>query len=167
MMELTWKNISDLTSNRFSGVPKNDSGIYVVRWHRQGKPVPIQRLGGTDESGILYIGSAKKLRRRIRTLCNGINGKGKHTMGRTLTFCKLRETIRHDEFEITWESVKDHDTARGQEWAAIFGYSQKFKEPPPLNLELNRTKFGLTGLAVVGKSRVSYESDDFVVSLLK
>jgi hypothetical protein len=166
-MKPTWRNIADLANNRFSEIPRDDSGIYVVRWSKERKPTPIQRLGGKDENGILYIGSAKKLRRRIRTLWNGINGRGKHTMGQTITFCKLREIIRPDEFEVTWESVKDHDIALGQEWAAIVDYSQRFREPPPLNLNLSRTKYGLADLAEVGKSKFAYESDEFVLALLK
>ena len=166
-MKLMWKSVSDLVNSRFSEVPKDDSGVYAVRWSKQEKPVEIQRLGGTDKAGILYIGSAKKLQRRIRALCNGINGKGGHTIGRTLTFCKLRGTILPDECQVAWKSMKTHDIALGQEWTAICDYSQKFKEPPPLNLELNRMKFALAGLAVVGRSRIVYEADDFVVSLFK
>jgi hypothetical protein len=166
-MKLTWRNLADLASDGFSEVPRDDSGIYVVRWSKERKSIPIQRLGGKDENGILYVGSAKKLRRRVRTLWNGINGHGRHTMGKTITFCKLQEIIHTDEFEVTWESVKDHDIALGQEWAAIVDYSQKFKEPPPLNLNLSRTKYGLTDLAEFDKSGFAYESDEFVRALLK
>jgi len=166
-MRPTWRNIADLANSGFSEVPSDDSGIYVVRWSRRGKPITIQRLGGTDLNGILYIGSAKKLRRRLRTLWNGINGQGKHTMGKTIIFCKLHEIISPNDFQIAWEKVKNHDTALGQEWAAIVEYSQKFKEPPPLNLNLSRTKYALAGLAEAGKSRFAYESDEFVRALLE
>jgi len=63
-MEINWYGLEGLTTKNFVRVP-NSLGVYFVRWARSGKPVPIHRLNGCDYNGILHIGSAKKLRRRI------------------------------------------------------------------------------------------------------
>jgi hypothetical protein len=62
--------------------------------------------------------------------------------------------------------LKTPEDARGQEWAAIKLYDDKYKEPPPLNLGIRREFFAIVGIAKVGKSRVAYEPDRFVRSVI-
>lgn len=62
-MDTTWYKLEDLAKERFNGIPKSP-GIYFVRWSRDGRPVPIYRLGGCDDKGILYVGLAEKDLRR-------------------------------------------------------------------------------------------------------
>src|SRR4030042_6129007 len=137
-MEIKWYRLEELGTKKFSDIP-NNPGIYFIRWSRNGKAVPISRLKGMDDMGILYIGSAKKLRRRIQELWRGINGNVEdHTIGKTIIFCKISEVISVNEYEISWEKLETHEKAVGQEWAAIKSYADKFKEPPPLNLGIRR-----------------------------
>jgi hypothetical protein len=161
-MEIKWYRLEDLAIKNFVEVP-NSSGIYFVRWLRNGKPVPIHRLNGCDNNGILYIGSAKKLRRRARELWEGISGKVKrHTISRTIVFCGLLEVIRLSEFEVSWEELETYQSAIGQEWAAIFSYARKYGEPPPLNLEIRRRYFMILGFGILGRSRLACEPDEYV-----
>jgi len=100
-MEIKWYRLEDLAAKKFHNIPHN-AGIYFVRWSRNGKPVPISRLKGFDDKGILYIGSAKKLRRRVQELWKGINGKVEaHTIGKTIIFCKIFEVVSLNEYEIS------------------------------------------------------------------
>jgi len=165
-MEIQWYKLKDLAVKNFNNI-RNVSGIYFVRWSRNGKPVSIPRLGGVDHKGILYIGSAVKLRRRVRELWKGINGQVEaHTIGKTIIFCKIFEIVNLDEYEISWEELETHGNAVGQEWAAIKSYADKYKEPPPLNLGIRREFFAVFGIAKFGKSRFAYEPDRFVRSII-
>jgi hypothetical protein len=165
-MRIEWYRLEDLADTKFHAVPKDKSGVYFVRRSKNGKAVPIPRLSGVDDKGILYIGSAKKLRRRIRELWRGITGKvEEHTIGKTIIFCNVSEIVKQDEYEVAWEELESHETAIGQESAAFKSYADKYKEPPPLNLSVRREIFAIAGLAIVGKSRVAYTPDEFVMAL--
>jgi hypothetical protein len=107
------------------------------------------------------------LRRRIQELWKGISGKVEaHTIGKTIIFCKIFEVVSLNEYEISWEELETHENAVGQEWAAIKSYADIFKEPPPLNLGICREFFAVVGMARIGKSRVGYDPDEFVRSII-
>jgi len=62
-MKVEWHQLKNLAVNNFNKI-SDDSGIYFVRWARSGKPVCVSRLVGSDDNGILYVGKAKKLKRK-------------------------------------------------------------------------------------------------------
>jgi len=159
-----WYNFETLAEKEFEGVPKLP-GIYLLRWSKNGTPIPIGRLKDIDNKGLLYIGSSLNLKRRIRDLWKGVSEyKPGHTIRKTITFCKVFETIKTDEYEISWEALKTGEEAKGQEWAAFKLYSEKHKEPPPLNLSIRREAYAIWGIAKWGKSKWAYEPDAFVSS---
>jgi hypothetical protein len=165
-MNVEWYRLEDLAARRFRDIP-NNPGIYFIRWSKNGSAVPIPRLNGCDYKGILYIGSAKKLRKRIRELWRGINRKiENHTIGETIIFCNIFEIIKLNEFEISWEELESHQSAIGQEWAAIYYYARKYKEPPPLNLGIRRKYFMILGLGELGRSRLGCNPDEYVRSII-
>ena len=165
-MEINWHNLKDLAVRKFNDI-QSVPGIYFVRWSKNGKPISIPRLGGFDHKGILYIGSAVNLRRRVRELWKGINGQVEaHTVGKTIIFCKIFEIVNLSEYEISWEELKTHENAIGQEWAAMKSYADKYKESPPLNLGIRREFFAVWGIAKWGKSRWAYEPDRFVRTII-
>ena len=56
------------------------AGVYQMRWGVNGKPKSIHRANGVDKSGLLYIGKATNLKRRLRALYRGIiEGRLTHT----------------------------------------------------------------------------------------
>ena len=71
-MSSVWKNLQNLASNKFLGV-ENKPGVYFIRWIKKENPVIINRLGGSDSTGLLYIGESKDLRRRFQRLWRGIS----------------------------------------------------------------------------------------------
>ena len=164
-MEIKWHKLKDLAVKNFNDI-SNDPGIYFVRWSKNRKPVSIGRLRGFDPKGIWYVGSAVKLRRRVRQLWKGINRQGRHTIGKTIIFCKVFETINPKDYEIAWEELKTREDAIGQESASIGLYAQKYKEPPPLNLQIRREMFLTLGIGKLGKSRLWYDPDEFVRSIV-
>ena len=155
----------DLDRTRFTGVPKQP-GVYFVCWVRNGKPVPIQRLLSVDENGILYIGSTKAkagLRGRLRQLWNSVKkaregkGTGPHTFGPTLVYTSLisrnnRKGIKIDELVVWYKAYDDGRYAEAQEKMAIYEYTNRYGEPPPLNLRVGRRYLAIVGLAEAGKS---------------
>lgn len=68
-----WKKLGDLAKKKFIEVPSS-IGVYILRWAKDGKPIPICRLGGQDVNGILYIGSGN-LKRRIKEIWRCANEK--------------------------------------------------------------------------------------------
>lgn len=164
-MDVKWYKLKELATENFDDI-HNVPGIYFVRWSKNGNPEPVSRLKGIDKQGLLYTGRAKKLRMRVKQLWKGINRKERHTIGKTIIFCKVFELINLDEYEISWEELKTHEEAIGQEWTAIKLYADKYKEPPPLNLGIRREQFMIIGIGKVGKSRIGYDPDEFVKSII-
>ena len=167
-MDVAWYKLEDLAKERFSNVSKSP-GVYFVRWSRGGKPVPIHRLGGCDNKGILYIGSSKKdLRRRIKEFWKAITEKNveQHTIFAALAFCDLSDLVRLSELEVSWKVLGSPEDARDQEWVAIYLYCKKYKEPPPLNLNIGRKRNMILDLAELDKAFLAPEEDDYVKSVL-
>ncbi len=72
-------------------------GVYIIRQSKNRKPVEIGRLKGVDQQGILYIGSASDLRKRVRNLLGSLEGKYrkiKHTMTKSYIFFSLDKVIK-------------------------------------------------------------------------
>jgi len=134
---------------------KRRSGVYLVRW--AGREKGIARMKGQDPKSTLYIGFGKNLGRRIRSLWRKFmepKSRARHTMVDTLVYCSLVETIRSEELEIAWVPFGSESEALAQEWAGIRFYTERYGEPPPLNLSVGRKRFAIAGLAEIGKSKV-------------
>jgi len=88
-----WFNLKGLSEKGFPDVPKL-SGVYLLRWSKNGNSIPIGRLEGTDSQGLLYIGKASNLKKRISDLWRGVSEfKAGHTIRKTMSFCKVYELI--------------------------------------------------------------------------
>ena len=162
-MKINWYALKDLPLKKFGDVPDHP-GVYFVRWTRNGKPVSVSRLGGVDSNGLLYIGSAKNLRRRLRELWKAIKTYKveAHTISKTIIFCKVFEIIAFDDYQIAWEKLGTREEAVRQEWAAIRIYSTKYREPPPLNLSIRRKLFAIGGIVKTWSDRIASKPDEFV-----
>jgi len=156
----------ELSRNRFSDVSETP-GVYVVFWFRDGKPVPIHRILGVDERGVVYIGSTKKsLKNRLRRLWisaemaygRRVRKKYPHTFGVSLLYTGLHTVIGDDELTIFYKSFNP-DEADYQEKLAILEYTRRYGEPPPLNLKIGRRYFAIAGLGLYGESRFVDELD--------
>jgi hypothetical protein len=162
--------LQELASNKFPGV-ENKPGIYFIRWSKNDNPVIINRLGGSDGKGLLYLGESKNLRKRFQRLWRGIEKVQKtdespNTLSSRIIFCRLHEEIKSDEYEITWQHLSTKIEAQVQTAAALKLYIKKFKEPPPLNLQLCTRKYTIWGLKYFDQSRWSVEPNDFAKSII-
>lgn len=170
-MSTVWKNLQDLASKKFPDV-ENKPGIYFIRWKKDGTTVTINRLGGSDGNGLLYVGESKDLRRRFHRIWRGINkvnndeSKTPHTFRNTLVFCKLHEEINSDEYDVAWQHLSTILEVKIQEAAALKLYTEKFKELPPLNLKICREKYLNWGLDYFDQSRWKAKANEFVKSII-
>ena len=170
-MELDWQNLQALAENKFSDV-ENKPGIYFIRWKKYDTPITINRLGGADSKGLLYIGESKNLRKRFQRLWRGItkvndtNSKTIHTLRKTLLFCRLHKEIKINEYEITWQHLPTKIEAQMQEVAALKLYIEKYKEPPPLNLKVCRQKYLNWGLISSDEPGFTEKTNEFVKSII-
>jgi predicted GIY-YIG superfamily endonuclease len=170
-MSSDWKNLQNLASNKFPGF-ENKPGIYFIRWKKYETPVTINRLGGSDSNGLLYVGESKDLRRRVQRIWRGIESvykttsKTTNTLRITIMFCKLHEEINSNEYEIAWQHFSTKIEAQIQEAAALKLYAEKFKEPPPLNLNLCREKYAIWGFNYFDQSTWTAKPNEFVKSII-
>ena len=175
-----------LVSKRFRDVP-TEPGVYIVFWVREGRPVPIPRILGVDERGVLYIGSTGKsrnkdgkstksdegLRKRIRNLWISIEmvydrrkrKRYPHTFGPSLVYTGLYKVIGVEDLWIYYK-VFNVCEAGYQEKLAILKYTNKYCEPPPLNLQVERQYSMLLDLGELGKSRLVDKLDPELRSVL-
>ena len=122
--------------------------------------------------GLLYIGETKTLRRRFQRIWRGINLEIKtksdkiNTLRKNILFCNLHQSINLDEYEIIWEELDTKLEAQIQEAAALKLYTEKFKEPPPLNFKVCREKYAIWGLGIWNQSKWSGEPNEFVRSII-
>lgn len=169
------KSLAEFSLNNFRSIP-DKAGVYVVFWVKEGKPRPIPRILGVDERGILYIGSTRSkrgLRERMKNLCVSIEmvrgrkegRKHPHTFGPSLMYTGLHEVIGDDELEIFYKRFSFNE-AEFQERLAIFEYTRKYGEPPPLNLQMGRRYFMILGLGILGKSRLANKLDQDLKAIL-
>ena len=116
------------------------SGVYIIRTGR-----PIQRIGGADKTGVLYIGKTRNLRIRIWKFF-----QSDHTASGFLwTHTEIARLVLNQDIRTTSE-VKKHLgklTVRYAEpisvkhlalaeRALLFSYLACFGEAPPFNLSL-------------------------------
>jgi hypothetical protein len=166
-----WENLQSLAFNKFPNV-ENNPGIYFIRWKKFENPVTINRLGGSDDAGLLYIGESKDLRRRFQRLWRGIKKVDEpkntafYTLRKSLIFCKLHQEIKSDEYEIAWQHVSTKLEAQVQQAVALKLYTEKYKEPPPLNLKVCEQKYLKWGINPSDYSRWNGKANDFVKSII-
>ncbi len=169
-MSLDWEKLQDLASNKFPGV-ENKPGVYFIRWKKLESPVTINRLAGSDSNGLLYIGESEDLRKRFQRIWRGIEKVNKtsetpNTLSRRIVFCNLHEEINLDEYEIAWQYLSTKIEAQVQEAAALKLYIEKFRELPPLNLQVCTRKYTVWGLNFFDQSKWSAEPNEFVRSII-
>jgi len=155
MQMTSWTKLSEVSNI------EDETGVYIVRWIINGVPQKIGRLGGIDSKGILYIGSAKNLKKRTKRLWRGVKEqKPIHTAARSYIFTNNYDFIDPKDIEITTIVFDRLHEARTQEWNALKYYGNRFKELPPLNLIVGRKRFAVVGISKVGSSKVGTEIND-------
>jgi hypothetical protein len=108
-------------------------GLYRIYWIKEGVPVTIRRVGGDDESGLLYIGQTDlTLRKRLNQFrCSAFTNSTNHSGAlkyRSLEV--LRNLIKGDEL---YAEIEPCTESYPKETEELNLYAKKFGEVPPLN----------------------------------
>lgn len=125
-----------LTSENLNEIPESKGVYKLYAIGINNTPIPIQRFGGIDNQGILYIGRTTKqtLKKRIynllatsRTLSRTTNHSG------GLKYRKnpiIQETLVDHQLYFYCETCED---PKSREAELLKEYSQLYGEYPPLN----------------------------------
>jgi hypothetical protein len=140
-----WQQIHDARPNA--------GGVYKLHCLGKDGYLGIDRLGGTDQHGILYIGAAAVLSYRLASLrkavcaafkVHGYSDPTTHPAGVHFhRYPFLREKLHLDKLCVTLEPVHktpdDPDAHFKAENNALMAYCVQFGEAPPFNLKLGGT----------------------------
>lgn len=138
MRELEWSQWVPLKPLDLTIVSSN-SGVYQMRWTINGKPKPINRVNGVDKSGLIYIGKAKNLKRRLKALYRGIIKERltRHTAAYTYMFDEFDKKFKPEQLEVRWAELPEEEID-DCEWLLISDYIKAYLDTPPLNISRKR-----------------------------
>lgn len=108
-------------------------GLYQIRMvNTFNNPLPIPRLVGIDESGIIYIGKSVELRTRIENFyCGRHSGGGMYNLVRL----QLRRHTPYNGYMLQYRCMKitDEQIMKKTEVNLLRRYFRKYCELPPFN----------------------------------
>ena len=111
----------------------NKQGLYQIRMADiYNNPIPIPRLVGTDEGGIIYIGQSKRLRSRIEDFyCGRHSGGGMYGLVRL----RLKRNKRYIGYSLHYRhmNINDSETMEKTETRMLRRYFREHCELPPFN----------------------------------
>jgi hypothetical protein len=134
---------------------------------------------GIDRAGVLCIGSTKNLKSRLKNLKRYVinalrvaRGKVttikeyKHTLALSLLYMGLAKKISENELLVCYKIFSDEKEARIQEALALYEYTKRYGEPPPLNLNIARHRLLILDVGMVDKSIITERLDFELASIL-
>ena len=137
MKKLKWSPWVALKTLDLTTIPPT-SGVYQMRWAASGKPKPINRANGVDESGMLYIGKTMNLKKRLKALYRGIvEERLTHTAAYTYMFDEFDKKFKPKELEVQWGEVPK-DEIDDHEYVLMGEYIKAYLDNPPLNISRGR-----------------------------
>lgn len=120
--------------------------IYV----EHGRPKNFPRLNGIDTNGILCIGKAKNLQRRIMEFQRDILAEGlrKHYHSEGWNFRKYFRDNRNpnalrlkvENIRVLWKELGSEEIANNFETELIQDYVMTYQDKPPLNISIKRRR---------------------------
>lgn len=125
--------ILSLTSDSINKHVEEKGGIYFIYCYNKNRPRKIGRTLKIDDKGLLFIGKAVNLQRRLKNFIRGIKeGKG-HSGGARFRFYNLsnkRKLGNCLKFKVNYKCPPEHWEAK-----SLSEYWDKFGELPPLNAQ--------------------------------
>lgn len=120
--------------NELDSLSGEKNGIYKLRWVKNKKPQSINRLFGTDNKGLLYIGKADLFTDRVIDLKKTLSPdyeSSPHSCGRKINEIEiLRKNIHFEDLYV--EIIPDNFPEK-REGEELKKYTKTFGEVPPLN----------------------------------
>ena len=135
----SWHYLTDDGLRRETSL--KSSGVYQIRLVRQdASPQIIHRLGKDDPTGILYIGSATNLQRRLKQFLASQTHSGSETL--LIVWPNLKEKFG-EKINLQFRTkIINNGDYEDQEQKQIHKYYEEFLEVPPMNSNIpNKKKF--------------------------
>jgi hypothetical protein len=127
------KTISLVEVSSWINIPEC-GGVYLIHSFDNQIPIRLNRVLGTDEEGVLYIGKSENLRERLRMLWRVLNPKLKataHTFGTKYNDNKkLREAFPLKSLYVSYRITTEPKTLESE---LLDKYFSKYGEVPPFN----------------------------------
>lgn len=133
----------------YKRMPKK-CGVYVLVYVENGKPKAFTRLNGTDDEGILLIGKAVNLRRRVREFYKDILSEGLkekyHSEGWNFrAYFRNNQNpnamkLKLENIWVYWVVMENEKQAYQFETQLIQNYVTNFQDKPPLNINIKRQR---------------------------
>jgi hypothetical protein len=127
------KTIS-LVENTFWGEIPEKAGVYFIHSYDNGHPTGLNRVLGTDEEGVLYIGRSVNLRERLRMFWRVLDPKLKataHTFGTKYNDNKkLWEAFPLKSLYVSYRITTEPKKLESE---LLDKYFSKYGEVPPFN----------------------------------
>jgi len=115
----------------------NGHAVYRVRLVGADRPIPIPRFLGTDDEGILSIGTTSVMDDRRQQFVTGVEECYGHSSANLLYYLERFTTIKslhaHLGYQYCFREVESREQAEKLETVLIKTYFLRFGEPPPLN----------------------------------
>jgi excinuclease UvrABC nuclease subunit len=138
-----------LNIHDYKRIPKK-CGVYVLIYVENGKPKAFTRLNGTDYEGILLIGKAVDLRRRVREFYKDILSEGLkekyHSEGWNFR-AYFRDNpnpqamkLKPENIWVYWTLTESEKQAYQFETQLKQDYVTNFQDKPPLNINIKRQR---------------------------
>lgn len=134
-MKKIYKLKEDEINQRVKSVP----GIYQIICYKKGKPLVIGRLLKEDKTGILSIGSSKKLKIRLKGFIDGMETGQGHSSGNRYYYLDLENKKNLGDYTLMFKFRKTRKYKK-EESQFLIGYMKYFGELPPLNNQEPKTK---------------------------
>jgi len=134
-----WSDWLLFQPEHFESIPTS-SGIYEIRWAVDGRPQPINRVNGVDESGLLYIGKTRFLRLRIASFWRYIKSERKeppNAAAYAYVFYSYYFKFKPEQLEVRWMTLSEDKIDMERE-RLLFYYAMKYFDRPPLNISIKR-----------------------------
>jgi len=127
-----------------------EPGVYVLTYVENGKSKAFTRLNGIDHEGILLIGKAVNLRRRVGEFYKDILSEGLkekyHSEGWNFR-AYFRDNpnphaieLKVKNIQVHWVLMESEKEAYQFETQLIQDYVMKFQDKPPLNISIKRQR---------------------------
>lgn len=127
-----WKQVDNAVNNR--------PGIYKLLCLNENGPVPVPRIAGVDNEGILYIGKSEngELRYRLGSLKKSLDtsyaDRGAHSAGSRYHFhSDIRKNYPLEGLFVSILSTDSQSGAGKLEKEELIKYQEQFGELPPFN----------------------------------
>ncbi len=107
MTDNDWTEWASLEKLDFTQITAT-SGVYEIGASINGQPQPIKRANDVDKNGLLYIGKARNLRKRVNDFWIHIVTEGnQHTAAETYLLYGFSAKFQKESLQVRWFALPE------------------------------------------------------------